>query len=164
MDGKKIRVDFSITKRAHTPTPGMYMGRPSGGHTSYGGGRDRGPPRDHYRDRYRWEHNSLFTFHTLNPCNVSLCPGIWLLFICYVDKVLSSGDPRAPTTDAGLPRPDTERGPDTGPGPGATLPVSIVTDMSSPCPNKTPSPTISLKENRRAKGLRVLNMHIWYKG
>jgi len=53
MDGKKIRVDFSITKRAHTPTPGMYMGRPSGGHSSYGGGRDRGPPRDHYRDRYR---------------------------------------------------------------------------------------------------------------
>jgi len=27
MDGRKIRVDFSITKRAHTPTPGMYMGR-----------------------------------------------------------------------------------------------------------------------------------------
>lgn len=31
LDGKKIRVDFSITKRAHTPTPGMYMGRPTGG-------------------------------------------------------------------------------------------------------------------------------------
>lgn len=29
MDGRKIRVDFSITKRAHTPTPGMYMGRPT---------------------------------------------------------------------------------------------------------------------------------------
>jgi len=27
LDGRKIRVDFSITKRAHTPTPGMYMGR-----------------------------------------------------------------------------------------------------------------------------------------
>ncbi len=27
LDGKKIRVDYSITKRAHTPTPGMYMGR-----------------------------------------------------------------------------------------------------------------------------------------
>ena len=48
-------------------------------------------------------------------------------------KVLSSGGPRARTTDAGLPRPDTERGPDTGPGPGATLPVSIVTELSSPC-------------------------------
>ena len=61
MDGKKIRVDFSITKRAHTPTPGMYMGRPSGGHSSYGGGRDRGPPRDHYRDRYRSAQTSLDT-------------------------------------------------------------------------------------------------------
>ncbi len=27
LDGKKVRVDYSITKRAHTPTPGMYMGR-----------------------------------------------------------------------------------------------------------------------------------------
>ena len=31
MDDRKIRVDFSITKRAHTPTPGMYMGRPTSG-------------------------------------------------------------------------------------------------------------------------------------
>lgn len=28
IDGRRIRVDFSITKRAHTPTPGVYMGRP----------------------------------------------------------------------------------------------------------------------------------------
>ena len=57
LDGRKIRVDFSITKRPHTPTPGMYMGRStrddrrgSGrgrgglprGRTGYGGG----PPRD----------------------------------------------------------------------------------------------------------------------
>merc|ERR1719347_662502 len=46
LDGKKIRVDFSITKRAHTPTPGVYMGRPT--NTSY-----RGGGRDYYRDRYR---------------------------------------------------------------------------------------------------------------
>lgn len=26
LNGKKIRVDYSITKRAHTPTPGVYMG------------------------------------------------------------------------------------------------------------------------------------------
>ena len=26
LDGHKIRVDFSITERAHTPTPGTYMG------------------------------------------------------------------------------------------------------------------------------------------
>ncbi|XP_023339090.1 transformer-2 protein homolog alpha [Eurytemora carolleeae] len=45
LDGKKIRVDFSITKRAHTPTPGMYMGRPTGGRSrterSDRGDRDR---------------------------------------------------------------------------------------------------------------------------
>ncbi|XP_070491419.1 transformer-2 protein homolog alpha-like [Chironomus tepperi] len=26
LNGKRIRVDYSITKRAHTPTPGIYMG------------------------------------------------------------------------------------------------------------------------------------------
>lgn len=26
LDGRRIRVDYSITKRAHTPTPGIYMG------------------------------------------------------------------------------------------------------------------------------------------
>ena len=29
LDGKRIRVDFSITDRAHTPTPGVYLGRPN---------------------------------------------------------------------------------------------------------------------------------------
>ena len=29
VDGKRIRVDYSITKRAHTPTPGVYVGRPA---------------------------------------------------------------------------------------------------------------------------------------
>ncbi|XP_071802966.1 transformer-2 protein homolog beta-like isoform X2 [Asterias amurensis] len=29
IDGRRIRVDFSITKRAHTPTPGIYMGHPT---------------------------------------------------------------------------------------------------------------------------------------
>jgi len=51
LDGKKIRVDFSITKRAHTPTPGVYMGRPTSSGSSYRGG---GGGRDYYRgDRYR---------------------------------------------------------------------------------------------------------------
>ena len=27
IDGRRIRVDYSITKRAHTPTPGVYMGK-----------------------------------------------------------------------------------------------------------------------------------------
>lgn len=41
LDGKRIRVDYSITKRAHTPTPGVYMGSPrerrhhSGRHRHY---------------------------------------------------------------------------------------------------------------------------------
>ncbi|KAK7027493.1 transformer 2 beta [Halocaridina rubra] len=43
IDGRRIRVDYSITERAHTPTPGIYMGRPtkSGGYgrrTGGGGG------------------------------------------------------------------------------------------------------------------------------
>ncbi|XP_003747013.1 transformer-2 protein homolog beta [Galendromus occidentalis] len=44
IDGRKIRVDFSITKRAHTPTPGVYMGRPTRRpkRGSGGGGYDRG--------------------------------------------------------------------------------------------------------------------------
>lgn len=29
LDGARIRVDFSITERAHTPTPGIYLGKPS---------------------------------------------------------------------------------------------------------------------------------------
>lgn len=29
IDGRRIRVDFSITQRAHTPTPGIYMGNPT---------------------------------------------------------------------------------------------------------------------------------------
>ncbi|XP_031352375.1 transformer-2 protein homolog beta-like isoform X2 [Photinus pyralis] len=29
INGKSIRVDFSITERAHTPTPGIYMGKPT---------------------------------------------------------------------------------------------------------------------------------------
>lgn len=52
IEGKKIRVDFSVTKRPHTPTPGQYMGRATrhndrsdryGGSDRY----DRG-----YNDRY----------------------------------------------------------------------------------------------------------------
>jgi len=49
LDGRKIRVDYSITKRAHTPTPGMYMGRP----TSSRDGRDRGGRGGRDRDGYR---------------------------------------------------------------------------------------------------------------
>ncbi|XP_071527193.1 transformer-2 protein homolog beta-like isoform X10 [Panulirus ornatus] len=51
IDGRRIRVDYSITKRPHTPTPGIYMGRPT-----TRGGYDRGYGRGGggYRgDRYR---------------------------------------------------------------------------------------------------------------
>ncbi|XP_030642521.1 transformer-2 protein homolog beta isoform X2 [Chanos chanos] len=53
LDGRRIRVDFSITQRPHTPTPGIYMGRPT-----YGGGpsvNSRRSSRDYYDrgyDRY----------------------------------------------------------------------------------------------------------------
>ncbi|XP_074659686.1 transformer-2 protein homolog beta-like isoform X2 [Tubulanus polymorphus] len=30
IDGRRIRVDFSITERAHTPTPGIYLGKSTG--------------------------------------------------------------------------------------------------------------------------------------
>uniref|UniRef100_A0A914DA40 RRM domain-containing protein n=1 Tax=Acrobeloides nanus TaxID=290746 RepID=A0A914DA40_9BILA len=70
IDGHKVRVDYSLTKRAHTPTPGQYMGAP------HQRSRRSPPPRerrrysprgydrrdDHYRrrspsprDRYRYE-------------------------------------------------------------------------------------------------------------
>uniref|UniRef100_A0A090X7N3 Putative transformer-2 protein beta gallus gallus splicing factor n=1 Tax=Ixodes ricinus TaxID=34613 RepID=A0A090X7N3_IXORI len=57
IDGRKIRVDYSITQRAHTPTPGIYMGKPSygGGYGegSGGGGRSSGGGGGGYRGGYR---------------------------------------------------------------------------------------------------------------
>ncbi|PAV84190.1 hypothetical protein WR25_06117 [Diploscapter pachys] len=51
VDGHKIRVDYSLTKRAHTPTPGQYMGYPprkpsryEERHDSRRDDRFRGPP------------------------------------------------------------------------------------------------------------------------
>lgn len=42
IDGRRIRVDFSITQRAHTPTPGIYMGKPTHLHErEYSGPRRR---------------------------------------------------------------------------------------------------------------------------
>ena len=51
LDGNKMRVDFSITKRAHTPTPGKYMGRPDQS-AGRGGGGDRGYDRGGYDRGY----------------------------------------------------------------------------------------------------------------
>jgi len=48
LNGRRIRVDYSVTDRPHAPTPGEYMGhRRSGARESYHG-RDS---RDSYRDR-----------------------------------------------------------------------------------------------------------------
>merc|ERR1711884_585454 len=49
IDGRRVRVDFSITKRPHTPTPGVYMARPT-----YRGGDGGGRGGDRYSggDRY----------------------------------------------------------------------------------------------------------------
>ncbi|KAM9776164.1 transformer-2 protein homolog alpha [Syngnathus typhle] len=52
IDGKVIRVDYSITKRAHSPTPGIYMGKPTidgDEEEDDGGGSQRG--RRSYYDR-----------------------------------------------------------------------------------------------------------------
>lgn len=58
LDNHKIRVDFSITKRAHTPTPGIYLGRASrdgnmrgGRDRSGGGGYSRRSPSPYYGRR-----------------------------------------------------------------------------------------------------------------
>ena len=40
LDGCRIRVDFSITKRPHTPTAGIYMGRPTYEKTTYSNSRN----------------------------------------------------------------------------------------------------------------------------
>merc|ERR1712241_1288098 len=82
IDGRRVRVDFSITKRPHTPTPGVYMGRPTyrggdgggrggggdrrgggGDRGYYGGGGDRGgygrrSPSPYYRSRSRRDYRS----------------------------------------------------------------------------------------------------------
>lgn len=61
IDGRKIRVDYSITQRAHTPTPGIYMGKPTypryggsggaGGGSGGGGYRGRSPSPYYSRSR-----------------------------------------------------------------------------------------------------------------
>jgi len=49
LNGRRIRVDYSVTDRPHAPTPGEYMGHRRSYRDSYYG-RDR-EPRDSYRER-----------------------------------------------------------------------------------------------------------------
>lgn len=66
MDGRRIRVDFSITQRAHTPTPGVYLGRQPRGKAPRSFSPRRGrrvyhdrsaSPYDNYRDRYDYRND-----------------------------------------------------------------------------------------------------------
>ncbi|RDB20525.1 Transformer-2 beta [Hypsizygus marmoreus] len=50
LNGRRIRVDYSVTDRPHAPTPGEYMGHRRSGRDTYSG-RDRDSYRDSYRDR-----------------------------------------------------------------------------------------------------------------
>lgn len=60
IDSRKIRVDYSITKRAHTPTPGIYMGRPTITSRSdkYSDNRGYYYDRDEYYYRYKHSRRS----------------------------------------------------------------------------------------------------------
>lgn len=56
LDGRRIRVDYSVTDRPHAPTPGEYMGTRRDSEKYRGGGRyerDRGADRDRGYDRDR---------------------------------------------------------------------------------------------------------------
>ncbi|KAM4539073.1 LOW QUALITY PROTEIN: transformer-2 protein homolog alpha [Odontesthes bonariensis] len=50
LEGRRIRVDYSITKRPHTPKPGIYMGRPT--HNGGGSGSSSSSSSSKRRDSY----------------------------------------------------------------------------------------------------------------
>ncbi|KAK0498305.1 hypothetical protein EDD18DRAFT_83317 [Armillaria luteobubalina] len=54
LNGRRIRVDYSVTDRPHAPTPGEYMGhRRTNRDNHYGGGRENRDRDRDYRDRDR---------------------------------------------------------------------------------------------------------------
>ncbi|XP_049823392.1 transformer-2 sex-determining protein isoform X3 [Aethina tumida] len=53
IEGKKIRVDFSLTERPHTPTPGVYMGNRSSYERNYRSRQSHHRRRGHERSRSR---------------------------------------------------------------------------------------------------------------
>uniref|UniRef100_A0A8C9CHP3 RRM domain-containing protein n=1 Tax=Phocoena sinus TaxID=42100 RepID=A0A8C9CHP3_PHOSS len=63
LDSRRIRVDYSITKGAHTPTPDIYMGRPTHSGGGGRGGYDRGYGR--YEDcDYQYRRRSPSPYHS----------------------------------------------------------------------------------------------------
>ncbi|KAJ8313631.1 hypothetical protein KUTeg_008192 [Tegillarca granosa] len=52
IDGRRIRVDYSITERAHTPTPGIYLGKPTSRGSGYGRRRSPSPYYNRRSSRY----------------------------------------------------------------------------------------------------------------
>ncbi|CAL7940594.1 unnamed protein product [Xylocopa violacea] len=71
--GRRIRVDYSITQRAHTPTPGIYMGKPTHLHdrgwdgprrrdSSYRGSYRRSPSPYYSRRRSRYDRSRSRTY------------------------------------------------------------------------------------------------------
>ncbi|KAG6896754.1 hypothetical protein C0992_006329 [Termitomyces sp. T32_za158] len=53
LNGRRIRVDYSVTDRPHAPTPGEYMGHRRSARESSYRDRDRDRDRDLYRERER---------------------------------------------------------------------------------------------------------------
>ena len=65
----RLRIDYSITKRAHSPTPGVYMGTKGRDRGGRGGG-DRDYGRSRYHRRYfilNWNSTlaAKFIFHII---------------------------------------------------------------------------------------------------
>ncbi|CAF0741904.1 unnamed protein product [Rotaria sordida] len=59
LDHHRLRIDYSVTKRAHTPTPGIYMGvRTTSYHRSNGHSYRRSPSPDRRSYRRHRHHNN----------------------------------------------------------------------------------------------------------
>ncbi|XP_078518500.1 uncharacterized protein LOC144783362 [Lissotriton helveticus] len=87
LDGHRILVDFSITKSPHTPTPGIYMGRPTYGSNPRRDYYDRGYDRGGYDDREYYSSSRSYrcakTFWIVLVANVlkasnAVIPGLYI--------------------------------------------------------------------------------------
>ena len=101
LDGRQVRVDFSITKRPHTPTPGKYMGRPSrdfrdgppsrgrgGGRDRYGDRGDRYGDRDggRYREERRYDDRDRSVLREVGVCRTVVTLGVMFRYDRYDDR------------------------------------------------------------------------------